>query len=60
MSGSSSQSGPQLRQVDMEDEDWLPDDFQPMSLKQLVWTKMKNAPLVGVGEWESASPAESH
>jgi len=37
------------RQVEVEDEDWLPDDFQPMSLKQLVWNKMKNAPLVGVG-----------
>jgi hypothetical protein len=32
------------------DDDWLPDEFKPMSFTQLVWHKLKGAPIVGVGE----------
>ncbi len=31
-------------------DDWLPEDFKPMGFKQLIWSKLKSAPLVGVGE----------
>jgi hypothetical protein len=30
-------------------EDWLPEDFKPLTFKQLCWAKLKSAPLVGVG-----------
>jgi hypothetical protein len=35
------------------EEDWLPDDFQPLTFRQLAWKKIKGAPLVGVGEYSS-------
>ena len=47
--GTMSTPPPPPVQVEVEDEDWLPDDFRPMSLRQLMWSKVKNAPLVGVG-----------
>lgn len=37
------------------DDEWLPEDFKPMSLPQLVWHKIKQAPLVGIGQSISKS-----
>ena len=34
-------------------EDWLPEDFKPMSFKQLLWNKLSNAPMVGVGGYQN-------
>ncbi|ORX39813.1 hypothetical protein BD324DRAFT_648438 [Kockovaella imperatae] len=31
------------------EEDWLPKDFKPMTVGQLMWYKMKNMPMVNVG-----------
>jgi hypothetical protein len=39
-------------EIEYED-DWLPADFQPLSFRQLCWKKIKGAPLVGVGTFES-------
>ena len=42
---------PDAMHADVEyEDDWLPKDFKPMKFREMLWMKVKNAPLVGVGE----------
>jgi hypothetical protein len=41
------------RRVEYE-EDWLPEDFKPVTFKGLLWQKFKFAPLVGVGGYSQS------